>query len=345
VVALAVLGAGLAGWFERASWAAVRITSYLAGLSWALSLALATAFAVLLHLAGFLRATLLVTIALCTTSLGILMPILRDSGELETQFGSMVLAAGAVGEFGPIVLISLLLTGDSSRTVHVILLGVFATVAIAAAVIAVRYQPPAVVSILGRGMNFTSQLPVRVSLLILIGLVYLAQELGLDLILGAFAAGMLVGLATKGHPGAPLRERLDGIGFGFLVPIFFVTSGIHFDVHALLASTSSLLRLPVFLVLLLVVRGSPALLYRRDLPPRDIAPLALLSATGLPLIVAIAEIGVNTGRMLPENASALVGAGMISVFLFPFGTLLLRRRTGAKSRAGRPGDLQPVSVT
>lgn len=310
---------------------------HLATVGWFCSLAMSAAIALLLHYVGFLRATMLVTVAICTTSLGILVPILRDFNNLDTVFGSMVLAAGAVGEFGPIILISVLLTGDSGHAVQVILLATFTLVAVGAAVIAVNFQPPALIRFLGRGMHATSQLPVRISLLLMIGFVYLAQRFGLDLILGSFAAGMLISLASKGHPGLPLRDKLDGIGFGFLVPIFFITSGIHFDVYALVATSQNLLRLPVFLALFLVVRGTPALLYRRDLPRHELLPFALLSATGLPLIVAIAEIGVSTGRMRTDNAAALVGAGMISVFLFPLLALLLRNR-----RARRTSEEMPV---
>lgn len=304
----------------------------LAAKGWLISLGLSAVIAVLLHLSGFLRATVLVTIALCTTSLGILIPILRDSGEIEGRFGSMALAAAAMGEFGPIVLMALVFTGRTGRAAHVAFLLTFAAVALAAAIVAVRYRPATAVRLFGRGMHASNQLPVRVSLLLLVALVDLAQRFGLDLILGAFAAGMVVSLAARDHPGAPLREKLDGIGFGFLVPIFFITSGVHFDLHALIASASSLLRLPVFLALMLLVRGSPVVLYRGDLPRADLAPLALFSATGLPLIVAIAEIGVATGRMRTDNAAALVGAGMISVFLFPFAALALRPKSHSPRR-------------
>lgn len=291
---------------------------------WGISLLLAATISLLLSAAGFVRDTELVTIALCTTALGILVPILRDSNELETRLGLMTIGAGTAGEFGPILLMSLVLTGDTPRGVHVALLIVFTVLAVGSAVIAVRYRPPAAIRLLGRGMHATSQLPVRVSLLVLVGLAYLAETLGLDIILGAFAAGLVVALASQGRPGVPLREKLDGLGFGFLIPIFFITSGVHFDLTALLASESSLLRLPVFLLLFLFVRGSPVVLYRHDMPRRELAPLALYSATGLPLIVAISAIGVSTGRMRTDNAAALVGAAMISVFLFPLTALFLR---------------------
>ena len=175
-------------------------------------------------------------------------------------------------------------------------------------------------------MNASAQLPVRLSVLILVGLTYLAGVLGLDVILGAFAAGMVVGLVAKGKGSEPLRAKLDGIGFGFCLPIFFIVSGMRFDVAALLESPASLVRVPVFLLPMLAVRGLPALGCWRALDRRDLAPLALFSSTALPLIVAITEIGTQTGRMQPENAAALVGAGMISMLVFPLLGPALRGR-------------------
>ena len=158
------------------------------------------------------------------------------------------------------------------------------------------------------------------------GLVVLADVLGLDLLLGAFAAGSLVGLVARGPEAETFRHKLDALGFGFLIPIFFVTSGAQVDVTALFASASSIARVPLFLALLLLVRGLPTLLYRRQLGGREQFLLALFSATTLPLVVVIAGIGKETGRMLPENAAALVGAGILSVLLFPLLALTLRAR-------------------
>jgi Kef-type K+ transport system membrane component KefB len=184
-------------------------------------------------------------------------------------------------------------------------------------------------------MHASSQVPVRLCLLVIAALVVLAEQLGLDMILGAFAAGSVVGLASRGEGGVILRHKLDAIGFGFLVPMFFVTSGIKFDVEALLASPSALLRLPVFLLCFLVVRGVPVCLYRREVEQADLLPLALYAATALPLVVAITEIGVATGRMRTDNAAALVGAAMLSVLLFPLSALILRRR--GQTRSPVPG--------
>ena len=150
--------------------------------------------------------------------------------------------------------------------------------------------------------------------------------------LGAFAAGIIVGLATRGEGGKPLRSKIDAVCFGFLVPFFFVTSGMKFDLGALLHSTKTMLLVPGFLILLLVVRGSPVFLYRKDLTKYQRLPFALYSATTLSMVVAITEIGVRSGRMRSDIAAALVGAGMLSVLLFPTiaGVLLSKRaRTSA----------------
>jgi Kef-type K+ transport system membrane component KefB len=308
----------------------------LAGATWLVSLALAVGIVALLFLVGFVHAPVLVTIALTTTALGTLLPILRDSGELETRFGSYVLAAGAIGELGPIVCLSVIVTHLASRWEQLGLMLAFVGVTGLAVVVALRVRPPRAVALFARTMHAASQLPIRICIVLLVGLVTLADTFGLDVILGAFAAGLIVGLANRVESArdATLHHKLDAIGFGFLVPIFFVTSGIRFDVGALLDGPAALLRLPVFLALLLVVRGAPALLYRRDLDREDLVPFALYSSTALPLVVAISELGLATGRMRSDNAAALVGAAMLSVLIFPLLALAARRhRRRVASRA------------
>jgi Kef-type K+ transport system membrane component KefB len=190
-------------------------------------------------------------------------------------------------------------------------------------------------------MDTSAQLPVRLAVLVLASLVILARNLGLDAILGAIAAGVLVALASPGEHGEELRHKLDGIGFGFFVPIFFVTTGLRYDLHALITSKLALFQLPLFLTLFLVVRGLPALLtVHRDLDIRSRVALGFLSATELPLVVAIAEIGVRSNRLSPETAASLVGAGMASVLLFPITALTLRKmvapRPDASSEVATP---------
>jgi Kef-type K+ transport system membrane component KefB len=217
---------------------------------------------------------------------------------------------------------------------------VFTVIIVAGAFVALKFRPPRVILLLQEKMDTSAQLPVRLAILVLASLVILARNLGLDAILGALAAGIVVALASPGDYGESLRHKLEGIGFGFFVPIFFVTTGLRYDLQALISSRLALLQLPMFLGLFLVVRGLPALLVRRELDLCSRIALGLLSATGLPLVVAIADIGVRSERLKAETAASLVGAGMASVLLFPIAALALRRtavlRQHARSEVAMP---------
>src|SRR5580693_4284132 len=292
---------------------------------WILSVLVAFSIAAILFRMGVIQAPLLVGVALTTTGIGALMPILRDSGELGTRFGTYVVAAGAMGEFGPIMLLSLLLTREHTRWLQTALMIFFVALALLAAALALLPKPPRIVAFLGSTMNSTSQLPVRIAIMVLALLIAIAEKFGLDMILGAFTAGMIVSLGSKGIQGTRLVHRLEAIGYGFLIPMFFVTSGMHFNVQALAANPRALLRLPLFLLLLFAARSVPIVFYRYELAKEDRVPFVFYSATSLPLLIAIAEIGVQTGRMLPDNAAALVGAGMLSILLFPITALISRR--------------------
>ena len=299
----------------------------LAVVGWILSLGLALGLSHLLHSVGWIISDAVISCALASTALGILLPILRDENELDTRFGAYVMAAGAMGEFGPIVMISLILDkGPHGSLFTGLLLVAFTLLAIVAGILAARLRPPYLIRTLREKMHTSSQLPLRASLLILALLVILTREFGFDSILGAFAAGVVVSLAAKGDGGETLRRKLEGIGYGFFIPIFFIASGMRFDLQALLQSSTSLLRLPLFLLLFLVVRGLPALIYRKALPRSEILPLALLSGTTLPIVMAVTEIGITTNRMRPENAAALMGAAMLSVFFYSLLAMVLKKR-------------------
>ena len=315
--------AGLEIDFERIRGKPLKLGAW----GWVLSAAVALSFGAVLQASGVIISDLLIGIALCTTAVGTLMPILRDSGELATPFGPFVLAAGAAGEFGPLVLMSILLTTGDSPIEVVLLLIFFLFVSFAAAAVALRARPPRVLGTIERTMRTSAQLALRLSLAVLFGLAYLAYELGFDVILGAFAAGLVVGLVTKGEEAEEVRLKFEGIGFGFLIPIFFIVSGMNFDLDALFSSASAILRLPFFLAMFLVIRGLPALLlYRGTLRRNDRAALAFYTATALPLVVAITTIGLETDRMSTATAAALVGAAMVSVLVYPLVALRFRRR-------------------
>jgi len=295
---------------------------------WLLSLALAYGLGGILAAAGVVVSLVYTGSAMATTAIGTLIPILRDSGELKSRFGTYLLAAGAVGEFGPILLITLVLS--TTQPLHeAVILAAFVAVALVLAVLSVRLAwrgwPH-----LERTLESSSQLAVRIAVLLVFALVALATELGLDVLLGGFVAGMIVGAAFRGREAERFESKLTAVGFGFLIPFFFVTSGLNFDLDALLSSAGALAKLALFLALFLVVRGAPALLlYRSVLDARERLALALFSATQLPLVVAITTIAVDGGHMRSSTAAGLVGAAILSTLILPFAGLALRRRSAA----------------
>ena len=301
--------------------------SRLGAAGWGLSLALGLTVAIALWLAGMIDAPILVGLALTTTALGTLMPILRDSGILAERFGNYVVGAGAAGEFGPVVIVSIILAFEAGELWRSALLFVFAGIVVAATLFALRSRPSRVVRLIETTMGTSGQLAVRLSMLLIVALVVLASEFGLDVILGAFAAGVIVGLVIRDRDTREFEAKLDAVGFGFLIPVFFISTGMTFDVDALLSSSSAIALVPGFALLFLLCRGVPVeLLYRGELSREERRPLILFSAAALPLLVAITEIGTEAGVMRADEASALVGAGMLSVLVFPLVALGLRER-------------------
>jgi Kef-type K+ transport system membrane component KefB len=317
--------------FERIHGAPIRTGA----IGWGISLAIGLALALLLWAGGngIIDAPILVGLALTTTALGTLMPILRDSGILDQRFGSYVVGAGAAGEFGPVVIVSIILAVEAGEPWRTALLFVFAAVVVGATLIALRARPARVVRLIESTMGTSGQLAVRLSLLLVVTLVVVASEFGLDVILGAFAAGIIVGLVIRGTDSREFSSKLDAVGFGFLIPVFFIATGMDFDLEALLSSPSALALVPGFALLFLLVRGIPVwLLYRHEIDRADRLPLALFSAAALPLLVAITEIGTEVGVMHNDEAASLVGAGMLSILAYPLIALALRRRSGAAAR-------------
>jgi Kef-type K+ transport system membrane component KefB len=307
----------------------------LAATGWLISLALALGFAFALVSTGLALDTLIVGLALTTTALGTLLPVVSDAGVLHTRFGAYLLGIGTAGEFGPIVAVSILFSKKDPVLISLLLVA-FVAAAATTALLAARTHPPRFVALLRRHLNSSGQLPVRVAVLLVLLLVYLALKLGLDVLLGAFAAGIVVRQLSLGEDSKVVESKLQAIGFGFLIPIFFIVSGIHFDLH-LLKTANALLRILLFLVLFLVVRGTPVyLLYRKALHRAERLPMVLFSATGLPLIVVITSIGTAEGRMRPVNAAALVGAGILSVLFFPALGLRRLQAVAAMARSGSP---------
>ena len=279
-------------------------------------------------LAGWVASPLLVAITLSATSLGLVVPVLKDSGRLGGALGQTVVAASSVADFAAVLLLSLLFsTAEGSTASRVVLLVMFVlVVALTAGVLLAAERVKALGAAVVRLQDTTAEIRVRGAVVLLIAFVVLAEAFGLESILGAFLAGVVVGVLDRDASSHPrFRVKLEAIGFGFLIPVFFVTSGIRLDLSGLLADPAALARVPLFLAALLAARGVPALLYARRFDRRSVLAAALLQATSLPFVITATQIGVLTGLMSPVTAAALVCAGLLSVLFFPATAVALLR--------------------
>ena len=310
----------------------------LAIVAWLVTVALAVATVGVLAAVGFVRAFVPVALGLTTTALGTLLPILRDNDMLGGRFGRYLLAAGAVGELFPIFAIALFL-GASNKLVALASLVAVGLLALVLSFVPRLVRGNRLERILQEGEGSTAQTTIRWTVLLLLLLLVIAEEFGLDVVLGAFLAGIVLRRWAPGDVHS-LEGKLDAIGYGFFIPLFFVASGMSLDIRSI---GEAPLRLLVFFVLLLVIRGVPALfLYRNDLPPAQRVQTMFLTATALPLLVALAEIGLRNGTMLRENAAALVGAGVLSVLVFPMAAVVIeRRRRAGEGPAAAPAAEAP----
>jgi Kef-type K+ transport system membrane component KefB len=324
--------------FARLRGPLVRLT---AG-SYAVSFAIAVAVALAFGAAGLVQTPLLVAIALGSTSLGVLIPVLKDTGRIGSGVGQLVIAGGSIADFAAIVLLSLFFAGEGGPGATLVLIGALLGLALAVfGVVRGAQRSMRIRADLVRLQDTTAQIRVRGALVLLVGFAAAAQALGLEVILGTFAAGAVLSLADPDqamtHP--DFRHKLEAIGFGVFIPVFFVTSGVRFDLAALTADASTLAMVPLFLLALLVVRGVPALLYGQLLDRRDVLVAALLQATSLPFLVAATAIGRELDLIGAGEGAALVGAGLLSVLLLPAAGLGLLRSVGSAGRGqGRPGE-------
>ena len=293
---------------------------------WLVSVVLAILVVGGLELAGFVHAFVPVALALTTTALGTLLPILRDNDMLRGTFGENIFAAGAVGELGPVLALSIFLGANGSWR-SALAIATIVLAAYVAARIPVWFAGTRISDIVRSTSEDTTQSVLRWTIALLLGALLLTADFGLDIVLGAFLAGMVLRRSYGGSESSEwaLLGKLDAIAYGFFIPIFFISSGMALDVVSIADNPARML---VFFALMFAVRGLPSLLiYRKTLSLGERWQMVLLTATALPLIVALTSIGVANGTMLPENAAALVGAGALSVAVFPFVALQIRRRT------------------
>lgn len=285
---------------------------------WILSFILGLVLMALFHSAGWITAPpLLAAVGLSTTALGILVPILEDEKELDSDFGQWFLPAATLGEFGPLMVISVLLIPAHTTVLHTLFITSFIALAFLSAFGAHHPTTRVWTEKLSEALPESGEFQVRLCMLIQAIFIALAAIFGLNVVIGAFAAGLIVGLATRDQARTSLKEKLHGIGYGFLIPFFFIVAGMSIDPSQLLSSPLLIFQVAGLLVLLLIIRGVPVFLYRHELSLIDKARFTLFSATGLPIIVIITEIGIDSQLMRPERATALLCAGMLSVVIFP----------------------------
>jgi Kef-type K+ transport system membrane component KefB len=299
-----------------------------------ISLVLGLAIGWGLELADLGGSPLFVAIVLSATSLGLVIPLLKDAGQTSSEFGQLTIGASSIADFGAVILLSLFFSeGASAGATLVLLLAFVLLVTVIGVAVARAGRSMRIANILLEQQDTTAELRIRGAVLLLLVFLFLAQRLGLEVILAAFIAGAVLKLLDRDvmmtHPNFHLK--LEAIGFGLFIPVFFVSSGLTFDLKALFANPSAILRIPLFLAALLVVRGMPALLYRPLIGARSSVIAALLQATSLPFIVAATAIGIQLGTIDRVTGAALVAAGLLSVLIFP--ALALTLLAGSERQA------------
>jgi Kef-type K+ transport system membrane component KefB len=320
--------------FERLRGRILRLTS----VSFAVSFGIAIVLGLGLKAGGFVKSPLFVAIVLVASSVGVLVPVLKDSGDISSSFGQLVIAAASIAEFGSIVLLSLFFSGKGSTSTAgtlILLVGFGLVVLLVGLAIAGVEHSLSLDRVLRRLQDTTAEIRVRAAFVLLIGFTALADTVGFETILGAFAAGALLSLIDRDkamtHP--ELRVKLEAVGFGVFIPVFFVASGVRFDLDALFASASTVARVPLFLLAIYLARGLPALLYVGLLGRSQSVIAGVLQATSLTFIVAATQIGLELGVVSQASAAGLVAAGLLSVAISPTVGLVLLQRGQPRTRS------------
>jgi Kef-type K+ transport system membrane component KefB len=310
-----------------------------AALGYVITLVLGVGAGLAFHSAGWVQQPLLVAIALSATSLGLVVPVLKDAGQVNSTIGQTAIAAATVADFAAIVLLSLFFSSSGGSTgAKLVLLAAFAAlVVVTGAAVFTAGRSMRLGDVLVRLQDTTAEIRVRFAVLLLVAFTALAEQFGLESILGAFLAGAVVSLVdrdSRSHPN--FRIKLDAIGFGFVIPVFFISSGVKLDLSGLMDTPSALLRVPLLLLALLIVRGVPAVLGLGSNGVRPTMAVALLQATSLPFLVTATQIGMTLGKISSVTGAALICAGLLSVLLFPLIALGLLPHATLKTPADHP---------
>lgn len=309
----------------------------LGGIGFLCSVVIALAALIPLGAADIVLTPSLVAIALSATSVGIVIPALRDAGRLDSPAGLFTVAGGSVAEVGTIAMLAVLFsTGGGSPALEAMLLVVVAGLALVALRLLRRFAESAeAMRVFLRLDESSSQVRVRLAVVLMLAAVVIATRFGFEAILGAFLAGAVLAIVVSTwEQQERFRSKVEAVGFGFFVPVFFITSGMNFDLWGLL-NPAELVRIPLFLAILLAARALPALLYRKDLSARETAAAGLLQATNLSFIVVVAHLGAELGEVRKVTGDALITAGLLSALLFPaLASRLLGRAERGTDEAG-----------
>jgi Kef-type K+ transport system membrane component KefB len=310
----------------------------LTAIGFALSFAIALSLGLGLKAGGFVKSPLFVAIVLAASSVSVIFPVMKDSNNTGSSFGQLVLTSASIAEFGAIILLSAFFSGKGSTSTAgtLILVGVFGLVVVLVGAAIAGFERSINLSrVVQRLQDTTAQIRVRAAFVLMIGFTALADQVGLETILGAFAAGVLLSLIDPDQTTHPeFRLKLQAAGFGVFVPVFFVASGLRFDLNALFASPSTVARVPLFLLALYLARGLPAIVYVRLLGRSRAVIAGVLQATSLTVIVAATQIGLQLGVVSRASAAGLIAAGLLSVVISPtLGLTLLRREQPAAPEA------------
>jgi Kef-type K+ transport system membrane component KefB len=299
----------------------------LAGLGSALSFGLALLLSYALGAVGLIQTPLFIAIVLTATALSVLVPLLKDTGQIATPFGQLVITAATIVDFGTILLLSLLFSREATSTTTQLFLigGLLLLAAVMALAILSAERSARIATVLLRLQDTSAQIRIRGAFLLLALFVVCAEQFGLESVLGAFIAGALLKLVDRDvmmtHP--DFRHKLESVGFGVFIPFFFISSGLRFNLGALFASPSALALVPVFVIALLLVRGLPALLYRSLIGERRALAAGLLQATTLTFVVVATQIGMDLGVVNTATSAAFVAAALLSVLIFPLAALII----------------------
>lgn len=284
---------------------------------WLFSFALAIVFAGALYAVGLVNGLVLLAIIMPTTAFGVLVPVLKQGGEMGTRFGDYLLGAAAFGELGPLLFASIALAAEKHHLHQAVSSLMFLALAIATTFLLIRLIPRLRVDRLADWLARSGVLPVRAAVLVLLGYVALANNFGMETVAGAYAAGLVVAVLESATRDTTLEDRLTSIGSGFLIPVFFIASGITCDLQALASDGASIAQFLLFCGAFLLIRLIPLFFYADVLSGADLPALALMTAATLPLVVALSFLGVQSGQIRPDTATALVGAALVTVTAFP----------------------------